>query len=111
MKKLAIALTFLLSSIGTAVYAQPGPKAGTAENEVLLIVDIKPVAAQVAKNLNVEATRVPLTVQAPLEVAASACAIPASVLGAQGGAGAVGCTATVTSPALEQLVRTRLQQQ
>ncbi|WP_151636160.1 hypothetical protein [Noviherbaspirillum aerium] len=111
MKKLLLALSVLLGGIGAAAHAQPAANAGMAQNDVLLIVDIKPVAAQVAKNLNVEATRIPLTVQAPLEVAANACAIPATVLGAQGGAGAVGCTATATSPALEQLVKTRLLQQ
>lgn len=111
MKMLVLALAALLGGIGAAAHAQPASKAGLARDEVLLIVDIKPVATQVAKNLNVEATRIPLTVQAPLEVAANACAIPVSVLGAQGGAGAVGCTATATSPALEQLVKIRLQQQ
>ena len=110
MKTLILALAVLLGGMGSA-QAQPASKPGGGQDEVLLIVDIKPVAAQVAKNLNVEATRVPLTVQAPLDVAASACAIPASVLGSQGDAGAVGCTATATSPALEQLVKIRLQQQ
>lgn len=110
MKKLILVLAAFLGGFGAA-QAQPATEAGAGNNEVLLIVDIKPVAAQVAKNLNVEATRVPLTVQAPIDVAANACAIPASVLGAQGGAGAVGCTATATSPALEQLVKIRLQQQ
>jgi len=110
MKTLVFALAALLGGMG-ASQAQSPAATGAGQNEVLLIVDIKPVAAQVAKNLAVEATRLPLTVQAPLEVAAAACAIPASVLGAQGGAGAVGCTATATSPALEQLVKTRLQQQ
>lgn len=110
MRTLILALAALLGGIGAA-QAQPAANAGAGQSEVLLIVDIKPVAAQVAKNLDVEATRLPLTVQAPLDVAASACAIPVSVLGAQGGAGAVGCTATATSPALEQLVKIRLQQQ
>ncbi|MEC4717896.1 hypothetical protein RY831_01920 [Noviherbaspirillum sp. CPCC 100848] len=110
MNKLILVLAALLGGFGAA-QAQPVSKTDTGDSEVLLIVDIKPVAAQVAKNLDVEATRVPLTVQAPIHVAASACAIPASVLGAQGGAGAVGCTATATSPALEQLVKIRLQQQ
>jgi len=111
MKKLVLALAALAGSIGATAHAQPASQAGLGRDDILLIVDIKPVAAQVAKNLNVEATRIPLTVQAPLDVAANACAIPVSVLGAQGGAGAVGCTATATSPALEQLVKIRLQQQ
>jgi hypothetical protein len=82
-----------------------------AQQAGLIIVDIKPVAADVAKNLNVQASKIPLTVQAPVDVAAGVCQVPANVLRAQGGDGGASCAATMTSPALERLVRAKLRQQ
>ncbi len=82
-----------------------------AQQAALVIVDIKAVAADVAKNINVQASKIPLTVQAPVDVAASVCRVPANVLRAQGGDGSASCAATTTSAALERLVRAKLRQQ
>ncbi|MFC7513743.1 hypothetical protein ACFQUU_01855 [Herbaspirillum sp. GCM10030257] len=81
-----------------------------AEESLQVVVDIKAVSFDVAKNLRVEPSQIPLTVQVPLEVAAKVCDVAATTLGAQGGSGAVGCLATKSSPALEKLVQEKLGQ-
>jgi hypothetical protein len=75
-----------------------------AQQSKLVKVDIKNIAAKVAKNINVEDSQIPLVVQAPVAVAAHACGVAANVLGQQED-GSGGCTATTTSPALEQIVQ------
>ena len=82
-----------------------------AQQSSLVIVDIKPIAAEIARNANVEASEIPLTVQAPVDVAAKACGVSANVLREQAGQGGVSCAATTTSPALERLVQVRRREQ
>lgn len=80
--------------------------------EPVIIVDIKAIADQVAQNIEAEESKIPLTVQAPIHVAAEVCGVPATVLGTQGGSsGAVGCAATATSPELEKIVRTKIRKE
>lgn len=100
-KKLFGTTALLLAAIGPAHAQQP-----------VVIVDIKAVVNQIGQNIDAEASLLPLTVQAPIHVAAKVCGVPASVLGAQGGAsGAVGCEATATSPELEKIVRARIRKE
>lgn len=73
-----------------------------------VIVDIKAIAEEIARNAKVEASEIPLTVRAPVDVAAKVCDVSPDVLRTQHG---LSCTATRTSPALERLVRMRRQQQ
>lgn len=76
-----------------------------AQDGGLVKVDIKHVADNIAKSINVDATDIPLTVQASAEVAGEVCKVAAGTLRAQGGEGGVGCTAMVSTPALEQIVK------
>lgn len=94
-----------------AVLVMTAPPSALGQRGGLVIVDIKPIAAEIARNAKVEASEIPLTVQAPTDVAAKACGISPDVLRAQGGKGGVSCTATTTSPALERLVQTRRREQ
>jgi hypothetical protein len=101
--------TFLAAAIPTTILI--GLASSTlAEESLQVVVDIKAVSFDVARNLRVEASQIPLTVQAPLEVAAKVCDVAATTLGTQGGNGAVGCLATKSSPALEKLVQEKLSQ-
>ncbi|KRB87403.1 hypothetical protein [Noviherbaspirillum sp. Root189] len=101
--------TFLASAIPATILI--GLVSSTlAEESLQVVVDIKAVSFDVAKNLRVEPSQIPLTVQAPLEVAAKVCDVAVTTLGAQGGSGAVGCMATKSSPALEKLVQEKLGQ-
>jgi hypothetical protein len=80
--------------------------------EPVVIVDIKAIANQLAQNIDAEESQLPLTVQAPIPVATKVCNVPATVLGAQGdSSGAVGCTATTSSPELEKIVRTKIRKE
>jgi hypothetical protein len=105
--------TFLASAIVTTITTTlliGFATSALAEEALQVIVDIKSVSLDVAKNIRVEPSQIPLTVQAPLEVAAMVCDVAATTLGAQGGSGAVGCMATKSSPALEKLVQEKLRQ-
>lgn len=108
MKPGAALLAALFSTTVLVMTASPSAFAQQAE---LVIVDIQAIAADVAKNADVEASEIPLTVRAPVDVAAKACGVSPDVLRALGGQGGVSCTATTTSPALERLVQIRRRQQ
>lgn len=80
--------------------------------EPVIIVDIKAVVNQIGENIDAEASVLPLTVQAPVQVAAKVCGVPVNVLGAQGSSsGAVGCVATTTSRELEKIVQARIRKE
>lgn len=66
-------------------------------------IDIKHVAAAIAANIGVSASQLPLTVQAPIDVAAAACGVAPEALAQFGQAGA-DCVAKTTTPALEKIL-------
>lgn len=78
-----------------------------AQQSGLVNVDISNVANNIAKNINVDVSQIPVTVQAPIGVAANVCGVNANVL-AQQGAGLANCTATSTSTALNQIVQRQI---
>lgn len=94
-----------------AVFSMTTFAPGLAQQTELVIVDIKAVAEDIARNVNVEASEIPLTVRAPLDVAAKVCGVAAELLRAQGARGGASCAATTTSPALERLVQTKSREQ
>jgi hypothetical protein len=97
-KRLFEAIAFSVVAIAPAFAQEP-----------VVIVDIKAVVNEIGQHINTEASLLPLTVQAPLQVAAKVCGVPVSVLGAQGSSsGAVGCEATATSPELDKIVRGKI---
>jgi hypothetical protein len=79
-----------------------------AQQSGLVNVDVHNVANNIAKNINVNVSQVPVTVQAPIGVAATVCGVAANVLGQQHGSGSGSCTATSTSSALDQIVMAQL---
>lgn len=97
--RLIAAATLLAVLSGTALAQQSG----------LVNVDISNVANNIAKNINVDVSQIPVTVQAPIGVAANVCGVNANVL-AQQGAGLANCTATSTSTALNQIVQRQIKQ-
>jgi len=74
----------------------------------LVTVNVSNVANDIARGISVQPAQVPVTVQVPLDVATNVCGLSASVLG-QPPAGGAQCTATRTSPALNDAARTQLQ--
>lgn len=91
--RLSLAATLFPLLLGPALAQQSG----------LVNVDISNVANNIAKNINVDVSQIPVTVQAPIGIAANVCGVNANVLARQG-AGLASCTATTTSTALNQIV-------
>ena len=79
-----------------------------AQQSGLVNVDISNVANNIAKNINVDVSQIPVTVQAPIDVAANVCNVAATVLGAQAGSGGGSCTAKTTSTALNEIVQRQI---
>ncbi|TFY99318.1 hypothetical protein EZ313_22430 [Ramlibacter henchirensis] len=81
-----------------------------AQQSGLVNVDIRNVANNIAQNLKVNVSQIPVTVQVPVAVAANVCGVAANVLGTQaaGGSGSGSCTATTTSDALNEIVQRQL---
>ncbi len=105
MRKLP-AVTMLslgLATLLTACEIQPAH----AQQSGLVNVDVSNVANNIARNINVDVSQIPVTVQAPIGIAANVCGVNANVL-AQQGAGAAQCTATSTSNALDNLVQRQI---
>ena len=74
-----------------------------------MTVNISNVANDLAKNLNVEVSQIPVSVQVPVAVAANVCGVAANVLGQQKGAGgAAWPSAKSTSTALDQVVQRQM---
>lgn len=70
----------------------------------LINVDLSNIRAEVAKNVDVALDRVPITIQLPVTVAANVCGVNVNVLSVQVPTGDASCSATATSPELEQEV-------
>jgi hypothetical protein len=96
----------LLAAIfAAAVAGTTSSTAAFAQQAGLVKVDIKNIADVIARNANLEASKIPLMVEAPSEVASDVCGVSENTLVQQGGGGGVGCVAKTTSPALEQIVQ------
>lgn len=74
-----------------------------AQQSELVNVEISNVANNMAKSINVDISQIPVTVQAPIGIAANVCGVNANVL-AQQAAGLASCTATTASTALNRIV-------
>lgn len=74
----------------------------------LVNVNVSNVANEIAKNLKVEVSKIPATVQVPVGVAATVCDVQANVLAHERKNGTAQCTAKSTSQALNQLVQKQI---
>lgn len=79
-----------------------------AQQSGLVNVDVHNVANNLAQNLKVDVSQIPVTVQVPVGVAANVCGVAANVLGKQAAGGGGSCTATSTSTALNNIVQQRI---
>ena len=79
-----------------------------AQQSGLVNVDVHNVANNIAKNINVDVSQIPVTVQVPVGIAATVCGVGANVLGQQSASGNAACTASSTSTALDQVVQRQL---
>ncbi len=75
-----------------------------AQKTGLVNVDIRPIAKDIAKAINVDASRIPAAVQVKAPVAVEVCKVPENILAQQEKKGSASCTAKMTSTELEQIV-------
>jgi hypothetical protein len=78
------------------------------EQSGLINVTLTNVANNIARDLNIEVSQVPVTVQAPIGVAANVCGVDANVLAQQRKEGNTNCDAKTTSRALNQIVQRQI---
>lgn len=74
----------------------------------LVNVSLSNVANNLAKNLSVDVSRIPVSVQVPVGVAANVCGLDANVLARQAQGGTADCAASTTSTALNQIVQRQI---
>ena len=98
VKQLSLAVALTACSL-TPVFA--------AEQSGLVNVNIENVAQDIAKNINVNVSQIPVTVQAPIGVAATVCGVAANILAEQK-SGDTKCTAKSTNQALNQVVQRQI---
>ena len=98
---------FALCGAALAQNNQGGGNQGQQEGLVTVqLGDV--VVSQIAQDINVNASQIPLTVQVPVGVAANICGVDANVLAQQKKDGDVTCDATSSSQALSQIVQRQM---
>lgn len=110
MFKSTIIAAAAVLTISGAAYAQNNKGGGNnSQSEGLVNVTLGDVVlSEIAKNINVEASQIPVTVQVPVGVAATVCGVNANVLAQQKNAGDAACEATSSSQALTQIVQRQI---
>jgi len=87
-----------------AAFASAAP--ALADDQPRLVsVTILNVANDVARDIGVDASQIPLNVQVPLEVAVGVCGVTADVLTRKSDSGIAQCTAQSTSRGLNDVVQ------
>ena len=96
--------TAIASVIATTTLVATG---AIAQALGLVTVNVSNVANNIGQGIGVDAAKVPVTVQVPVDVATNVCGVTAAVLTPPPG-GTAQCTATKTSPALNEAARTQM---
>ena len=93
-------------ALGTATISAPA----TAQlvGGGLVVVNISNVANNIARDLDVNVSNIPVTVQVPVGIAPTVCDVNANVLAQQRKNGGAECTAKNTSTALNQIVQRQM---
>lgn len=94
----------ILAVIGSAAIFIIAPAAIAEESPGLMNVDISNVANTIAKNINVDVSQIPKTVQIRVGLAAQVCNVAANVLADRHRSGVGSCTAESTTAELDQTV-------
>ena len=92
---------FAAISVSGAAFAQP-------KQSGLVNVDLSNLRADIAKDINVDVSQIPVNVQVPVGVAATVCGVDANVLARQDQGSAPACQAKNKSQALNQQVQRQL---
>jgi hypothetical protein len=95
----------VISSVGIFSIASPTV---AEQSPGLMNVDISNVANNIAKNIGVDVSQIPETVQVRVSLAAEVCNVAANVLADKHKDSVGSCIAEITSPELDQTVRRQL---
>jgi hypothetical protein len=95
----------ILLVLGLSAGAQ---QTSTTTQQGLVNVDVSNIKADIAKNINVDVSQVPVNVQVPIDVAANVCGVAVNVLTSQLQQGNATCTAKSTSSALNSAVQNQI---
>jgi hypothetical protein len=96
----ALGMTTLLAAPLAAQDVDPTVNANNLVN-----VNVEDVANELAKNLSVDVSDIPVNVQLPIGVAANVCNVAANVLASDNKSDAAACDAETTSQALNQALK------
>jgi hypothetical protein len=102
VKSIASSAGALLLLAATPVLAQVTVPSG------LVVVNLSNIKLEVAKNINVDVSQIPVTVQAPIDVAAVVCGVSVGVLSDQSKSGSPTCTAKTDTDAINNIVLTQI---
>ena len=103
MRKIMMAAALAL---GTA--SMTAPATAQLVGGGLVVVNVSNVANNLAQNLDVNVSNIPVTVQVPVSVAAAVCGLDVNVLARQRQDGQRRCTAESTNDALNKIVQRQL---
>lgn len=92
---------------GLALLSAPATMAQTAGQEGLVTVNLQNVLNNLARDLKIDRTNIPVTAQVPVQVAANVCGVSVNVLSRQAGGTNV-CTAKTSSQELAQAVQQQM---
>jgi hypothetical protein len=92
---------FTAISLSGAAFAQP-------KQSGLVNVDLSNLRADIAKDITVDVSQIPVNVEIPVGVAATVCGVDANVLARQGKGSTPSCQAKNKSQALNQQVQRQL---
>jgi hypothetical protein len=96
-----------VQSAGSAVASGASSVAGAVPS--LVNVNLSNVLNNLALDLHVDRANIPINAQIPISIAANVCGVSINELSiGAGGGSSQGCTATSTSPQLEQVVQQQL---
>ena len=84
------------------------PASGQLVGGGLVVVNVSNVANNIADDLDVNVSNIPVTVQVPVSVAAAVCGLDVNVLARQRQEGQRRCDATSNSDALNKIVQSQL---
>jgi hypothetical protein len=95
-----------VKSAGSAVADGAKDVAGGAVS--LVNVDLSNVLNDLALDLKVDKSNIPINAQIPISVAANVCGVSINILSIGGGGSSEGCTANSISPELKQYIQQQL---
>jgi hypothetical protein len=95
-----------VSSAGSAVVDGVKDAAGGAVS--LVNVDLRNVLNDLALDLKIDKSSIPINAQIPINVAANVCGVSINILSIGGGSSSQGCTANSISPELAQYIQQQI---